>query len=86
MPKFITVMKYRQKRVTVKQILSLVFRILVILEKLFSFLKFFAILPKASMKLSLRCTRFRAICIINADFFFLVISGLALIAAIRKII
>ncbi len=36
MPNFIQLMKYRQKRVTVKEILSLVFRILVILEKILS--------------------------------------------------
>jgi len=32
----ITVMKYRQKRVTVKRVLSLVLKILIILEKVFS--------------------------------------------------
>ncbi len=33
--------KYRQKRVTLKEVLSLVFRILVILEKIFNLFKIF---------------------------------------------
>lgn len=38
MPDFITdIMKYRQKRERLKRVLSLVFKILVILEKLLSF-------------------------------------------------
>ena len=41
MTNFTIVMKYRQKRVTVKRVLSLVLKILVILEKAFSLFKNF---------------------------------------------
>ena len=41
MPNFKLIKKYRQKRVTVKRVLSLVFKILVILEKIFSLFKNF---------------------------------------------
>lgn len=37
MPDFIYLMKYRQKRERLKRVLSLVFKILVILEKLLNF-------------------------------------------------
>lgn len=40
-PDFINIMKYRQKRVTVKRVLSLVLKILIILEKIFSLFKTF---------------------------------------------
>lgn len=41
MPNFIKLMKYRQKWVTVKRVLSLVLKILVILEKIFNLFKTF---------------------------------------------
>ena len=44
MTNFTIVMKYRQKRVTVKRVLSLVLKILVILEKAFSLFKNFPFL------------------------------------------
>lgn len=36
-----TVMKYRQKRVTVKRVLSLVLKVLIILDKIFDLFKSF---------------------------------------------